>query len=131
MPRMFSNLVFVYGTLLRGETNHHLLSRCECLGAWQTPPRFTLVDVGPYPVLCTGGSGAVSGEVYAIDGVALARLDELEGYPNLYDRGRIVTPWGPAWFYFQRRRPSGARVLPGGDWRRRGIWRGIRERRDG
>lgn len=110
---------FVYGTLLTGENNHGLLAPARLLGEWSTPPRFTLYDFGPYPILCNRGTQSVVGEVYAIDGAILKQLDELEDYPAHYDRGRIVTPWGPAWFYFQRRPPVRCRVIPAADWRRR------------
>jgi gamma-glutamylcyclotransferase (GGCT)/AIG2-like uncharacterized protein YtfP len=111
--------VFVYGTLLQGESNHRLLADAECLGKWAMPPRFTLYDIGPYPILCTHGQQSVTGEVYRINGAILARLDELEDYPTHYDRDRIVTPWGPAWFYFQRQRPARGSVIVAGDWRHR------------
>ena len=54
--------VFVYGTLLTGESNHAWLKGASCLGRWTTPPRFTLIDLGPYPVLSAGGRTAVTGE---------------------------------------------------------------------
>lgn len=111
--------VFVYGTLLAGEGNHHCLQGAECLGEWTTPPRFSLYDTGPFPVLCDHGQRRVRGEVYAINGAFLKRLDQLEGYPHHYLRALISTPWGPAWFYYQRRVPARARMIPGGDWRRR------------
>lgn len=110
-------LVFVYGTLLKGESNHRWLGGARCLGDWTTPPRFTLYDVGPYPVLCVHGMKAVRGEVYVIDRSHLKRLDELEGYPHHYRRDLITTRWGPAWFYFQHGAPARARLIPQGDWR--------------
>lgn len=112
--------VFVYGTLLAGESNHHWLRGAERLGEWATPPRFSLYDTGPFPALCDHGTARVKGEVYRINGSQLTQLDQLEGYPHHYDRARIITPWGPAWYYFQRRRPVRARLIPAGDWRRRG-----------
>lgn len=111
--------VFVYGTLLAGEPNHGLLARARLLGEWSTPPRFTLYDFGPYPILCNQGTQSVAGEVYRIDAPILKRLDKLEDYPDHYDRARITTPWGPTWFYFQRRPPSRCRVIPAADWRQR------------
>lgn len=112
--------VFVYGTLLSGENNHGLLARAWLLGEWSTPPRFILYDFGPYPILCTRGTQSVAGEVYRIDPAILKKLDELEDYPDHYDRARITTPWGPAWFYFQRRPPARCRAIPAADWRQRG-----------
>jgi|TARA_R100000935_G_scaffold8691_1_gene18111 gamma-glutamylaminecyclotransferase len=110
--------VFVYGTLLAGESNHAWLKGASCLGRWTTPPRFTLIDLGPYPVLSAGGRTAVTGEVYRISRLILQRLDVLEGYPADYQRRLIDTPWGRAWVYLRASAPAG-RPLHHGDWRRR------------
>ncbi len=48
----------------------------------------TLYDYGAFPAM-TEGSGAVYGEVYEINDAALARLDQLEGHPNFYQRMKI------------------------------------------
>src|SRR5215471_201591 len=44
-------IVFVYGTLKRGERNHRLLADQEFLGAAVTVPRYRVFDLGPYPGL--------------------------------------------------------------------------------
>ena len=59
--------VFVYGTLLAGEPNHRLLEAASFVGPAETPPVFSLVDLGPFPALVGGGAGAVVGEVYEVD----------------------------------------------------------------
>lgn len=111
--------VFVYGTLLRGEANHHWLRGARLLGEWRTPPCFTLYDLGPYPALCERGNQRVRGEVYETDPRGMKALDELEGYPAHYDRRRIRTPWGLAWIYFMHYPPERAVPVPSGDWRLR------------
>lgn len=83
-------LVFVYGTLLRGERNHGLLSGSSSLGRRQTAPEFTLYDLGSYPGAAEGGETAIKGELYQVDQHTLARLDRLEGHPRFYRR-RTVT----------------------------------------
>jgi gamma-glutamylaminecyclotransferase len=110
--------VFVYGTLLRGEVNHHLLHDARLLGAHRTEPRFTLLVLGAYPGLVDGGDTAVSGEVYAVDAAGLKRLDRLEDYPRLYDRKLIATEHGSAWVYLYRGRRRDRARLADGDWRR-------------
>jgi gamma-glutamylcyclotransferase (GGCT)/AIG2-like uncharacterized protein YtfP len=111
------HLVFVYGTLLKGEANHRLLAGAEPLGTHRTRPCFTLLDLGAYPGAVAGGATAIGGEVYRIDGGTLARLDRLEEYPRLYDRRPIDTPYGRAWIYLYRGRRADRPAIPWGDWR--------------
>lgn len=117
---MRQHKVFVYGTLMRGEDNHHLLRNASLLGVAHTPPRYRLFSLGRYPVACPGGSQPIKGEVYGVSQRGLALLDELEEYPRDYRRGAIDTPFGPAWIYYQPKPASGARPIPIGDWRRFG-----------
>ena len=111
------HLVFVYGTLLRGEVNHHRLAGAERLGDCRTEPCFTLFNLYAYPGLGRGGRTAVAGEVYRVDGAGLRFLDRLEDYPRLYDRQLIPTPFGRAWVYLYRGDLSDRPVIQGGDWR--------------
>ncbi|XP_036331369.1 putative gamma-glutamylcyclotransferase CG2811 isoform X1 [Rhagoletis pomonella] len=87
--------VFVYGTLKRGEPNHHWLTRpenghsrfvCEA----QTVQKFPLV-IGtryniPFLLNKPGAGHNICGEVYEVDDTMFANLDVLEDYPNYYDR---------------------------------------------
>jgi gamma-glutamylcyclotransferase (GGCT)/AIG2-like uncharacterized protein YtfP len=126
--------VFVYGTLLRGEVNHHLLHGARFLGEHRTEPRFTLLALGAYPGLVAGGDTPVFGEVYAVDAAGLLRLDQLEDYPRLYDRRLIPTTHGSAWVYLYRGGRRDRQRLADGDWRsfsRAGVRAGAaRARRD-
>ncbi len=108
--------VFVYGTLRQGQANETFLSGASLLGPHRTAPCFRMLDLGPYPGVVSGGTTAIHGEVYAIDGQVLALLDRLEDYPTSYDRQRIPTPWGPAFIYLYRRPVPKARLVPSGDW---------------
>jgi len=109
--------VFVYGTLLRGEVNHHLLAGAVLLGPHRTPAAFTLYDLGTYPGLVRGGVTAVLGEVYRIDGTAMIRLDALEEYPRLYGRFLMPTPYGSSWIYHYRGDVRGRPAIRSGNWR--------------
>ena len=111
------HLVFVYGTLLSGEVNHYLLTAAEMIGLHRTEPCFTMLDLGAYPGVARGGSTAIAGEIYRIDGKGLERLDRLEDYPRMYDRIRIHSPHGRAWIYVYRGRLQDRQVIRSGDWR--------------
>ena len=113
---MRQHKVFVYGTLMRGESNHQFLRKARFLGPARTSPGYRLFSVGPYPVLCPGGRQSVKGEVYGVSKRELALLDELEDYPLLYQRRPIATPYGRAWVYLQLQPPPGSRLLSSGSW---------------
>jgi gamma-glutamylaminecyclotransferase len=112
--------VFVYGTLLRGEANHDRLTGCRFGGDARTAPLFSLLDLGPYPALVTGGVTAVAGELYLVPPQRLEELDRFEGHPALYLRSRIRLERGFAQAYLASTgRIMTGRAIAGGDWRRR------------
>lgn len=87
--------VFVYGTLKRGEPNHYWLTKENkgfakfvCNG--KTDRKFPLIIATKYNIpflLNVPNTGHnVHGEIYSIDDKMLSNLDELEDYPELYDR---------------------------------------------
>jgi gamma-glutamylcyclotransferase (GGCT)/AIG2-like uncharacterized protein YtfP len=77
---MATRLLFVYGTLKRGCSNHALLACQQFLREVRTPPHYRLYDCGPYPGMVQDAQGgvAVRGEIWQIDEDAFARLDEFE-----------------------------------------------------
>jgi gamma-glutamylcyclotransferase (GGCT)/AIG2-like uncharacterized protein YtfP len=109
--------IFVYGTLLQGESNHGLLAEAEFLGI----DRLTnaqLFDLGDYPMI-VAGEGLVLGEAYRISPAILQKLDILEEHPDYYQRGLVTlqssriafTYWG---------RPDlvvGCPMIASGGWR--------------
>ena len=126
---------FVYGTLLRGHPNHHLIRG----GTLSVEPAVlsgaSMYDAGSYPYVVLGGSEEVRGELVHIRpeayGEVLAVLDRLEDFRgpgdpgNDYDRvaltvttgaGRRVRAWvyvaGPA----SRQAVAAMPAVPGGDW---------------
>ena len=62
---MKNNYVFTYGTLLRGERNHHLISDedfvCEA-----TVNGFIMFNLGTYPGIYPGDD-VIEGEIYLVD----------------------------------------------------------------
>lgn len=109
------HLLFVYGTLRQGESNQDFLAGSQCLGHFDTPPFYALYDLGPYPAVIEGHD-SISGEVYLIDDVTLARIDELEDVPVEYRRERIDTPFGQAWIYLYQDVSQLDVLIASGDW---------------
>ncbi|KAB0463124.1 gamma-glutamylcyclotransferase family protein [Vibrio kanaloae] len=109
------HLVFVYGTLRQGQSNHHYVQGCELLGRFDTPKEFALFDLGAYPAL-TCGSKSVAGEVYVINDEVLASLDQLEDVPVEYRREQIETIFGLAWVYLYQLELTANKEILSGDW---------------
>jgi gamma-glutamylcyclotransferase (GGCT)/AIG2-like uncharacterized protein YtfP len=91
-------LIFVYGTLKRGGSNHHYLTGQKFLGAARTPPGFRLYDLGGYPGMIPqfDDRDGVTGEVWSVDAACLAQLDLLEGLAEgLYRRvpAKLLPPF--------------------------------------
>jgi gamma-glutamylcyclotransferase (GGCT)/AIG2-like uncharacterized protein YtfP len=112
--------VFVYGTLLAGESNHRLLDRAEFVGEAETEVGFTMLDLGSFPGVVRAGEGRVVGEVYQVDERTLAKLDQLEGHPYFYRRERIRLDDGRVVDgYILRDGFRGRKIIAGGSWRDR------------
>jgi len=100
------HVVFVYGTLKRGFSNHFYLEGSEFLGEDFTKDRYFMSVFGGIPFVFRDSSeskskGFIKGEVYIVDGSVLCMLDELEGHPDEYKREIIdLKDFGKAWFYF-------------------------------
>ncbi|WCP66793.1 gamma-glutamylcyclotransferase [Vibrio tubiashii] len=108
-------LVFVYGTLRQGQSNHHLLAHSEWLGKHATPPIYSLYDLGAYPAVVDGHS-VIYGEVYRVDEQTLRQLDRLEDVPITYRREQIDTPFGLAWMYIYQQAHQLESLISSGDW---------------
>ncbi len=113
--------LFVYGSLLSGERHAARLGGSRLVGEARTEARYTLVDLGAYPALLEGGTTPVSGEVYEVDGAALAALDEFEGHPDEYRRTPVRLLGGDVAdaYVLPREQARHGRVVPGGNWRAR------------
>ena len=87
-----NTLLFVYGTLKQGCSNHAHLAGQTFVATARTPPGYRLYDFGGYPgiVATPEASEGVVGEVWSVDDAALERLDRFEGvHEGLYRRERI------------------------------------------
>ena len=114
-----ADLLFVYGTLMRGLPLHRLLQAgARYVGAGKV--RDQLFDLGAYPAAIPDPSGTVHGELYRVEAPALwAALDSVEG-PQ-YHRGEatvaIRDETVTACVYWYVGPLSGAVPIPGGDYR--------------
>jgi len=81
-------LMFVYGTLQRGQRNNHLLAGQTCLGRAVTVEKFAMVNVGFPFMLREPRTAPVVGELFDIgdDTACLKRIDRLEAEGSMYDR---------------------------------------------
>ena len=85
-------LLFVYGTLKRGCSNHRYLANQTFVGVARTVPGFCLYDLGGYPGIAAkeDDRDGVVGEVWSVDAAALAELDRFEGvHEGLYRRAQL------------------------------------------
>jgi len=123
--------LFVYGTLMSGESRAHVLPAhgAALAGSGSVPGR--LIDLGDHPGLLLGGDGScVEGELHRLrEREALFReTDGIEGFPG-YDRSPWVyrraivsarTSAGGsvrAWVYIYDGPPGRSRILRSGSWR--------------
>ena len=90
---VFSHNVFVYGILMCGEQEAVLHGYKKIVGLG-----------GFYTVVPDEGSH-VSGELLRVDSATLNRFDVIEGYPDYYDREKLLVEingqYEDAWVYAQ------------------------------
>jgi len=120
-----SLVVFVYGTLRGGGSNHFRMERARFVGAARVRGRLYRIDWYPGLVFDSEGDW-ISGELYAVDAVLLAELDEFEGLAVgeasgcEYRRVQVMADSGsgavPAWAWEWLGPVEEARRLAGGDW---------------
>lgn len=106
------HLVFVYGSLMHGLHNHHLLSKSKYLGTARTLfDKYEMYSAGSFPVLrevADDEGNYVYGEVYAVDVDTFMRLDALESNGVMYSRKQTrvklhnqhQTPIEKCWTYY-------------------------------
>lgn len=115
-------LVFVYGTLRRGQHNARVLGDSVYCGQSRTEAAYIMLHLGGFPAIVTAPKGfgrSIVGEVYAVDDATLADLDRLEGAPDFYRREMITLPdnGDQAWVYILNDDTTRAYpIIPSGDW---------------
>ncbi|WP_377891095.1 gamma-glutamylcyclotransferase [Alkalihalobacillus sp. R86527] len=119
------HVVFVYGTLRKGESNHHVIEGATLLEeySWTSGE---LYDTGAgYPAMFESSESVVYGEIYKVNDTILSRIDVLEGFQvgrtaNLYERViQTVQSKGnqyDAITYIMKTRPSSFQRIDSGNW---------------
>lgn len=83
---MSKTILFFYGSLRRGGTNHFRIADQSFLGEAVTVPKYRLIDLGRYQgMIRDDATGiAIPGELWEVDELSLAELDTFEGtdYPR-------------------------------------------------
>tara|TARA_Y100000766_G_scaffold264070_1_gene256602 strand:- start:16406 stop:17287 length:882 start_codon:yes stop_codon:yes gene_type:complete len=124
--------IFVYGTLMHGESRHPTLLQC-CIGEGRpASTKGALVDLDDYPGMLTGEEGTIHGEVYHIDQVytTLQSLDTIEGFygyganDSLFTRTivQIDTEQGLEWawaYAYNRDAEDNLTRIESGNWKNR------------
>lgn len=120
--------LFVYGTLLTGEANHHIVAP-YLMAVEPGTIQGKLYHVGPYPALMPSdkhGDGVIAGEWMVVKEAGLPALDRLENYyapgdpRNEYERMLVTDIRGnrEGWVYvYVRSDPSGYPEIASGSWR--------------
>ena len=115
-------MIFVYGTLRRGEPNYRRYLAHEgakFVTEAHTWPEFDLITLGGYPGMLPQGSVSVMGEVFDVDENTLSAMDRLEGHPNFYHRTpiRLANGMDVEAYLLPRKRDFVKREhIPHGDW---------------
>lgn len=82
--------VAVYGSLKKGYSNHPLLSSSKLLFA-QWVQGFTMSSLSAFPACHEADTDKeVWVEVYEVTPEVFTRLDQLEGYPRMYNRKQLL-----------------------------------------
>ena len=90
--------VFVYGTLMTGENNHHFLENSKILKK-AAVEGYEMYNVGWYPAIVPGNS-RILGELYEVPNEDMPSIDMLEGEGSLYIRKcEITTDYELAYIY--------------------------------
>ena len=110
--------LFVYGTLKKGYSNHDLLQNSHFYGEVKMWMPFKMFDLGLFPALQCSRSNLcwIEGEVYEVPDQVMKRLDELEGYPDFYEKTTLNTKFGDTTLYYLNVKEKGMTVIPNGKW---------------
>ncbi|UOQ43704.1 gamma-glutamylcyclotransferase [Halobacillus salinarum] len=115
--------VFVYGTLLNGESNHHIAVP-HLLKSEPGTIHGCLYNVGRYPAVVLNDKNKITGEWFTITEEGLRQFDTLEGHEpgstnNHYDRVWIADANNDQEGYvytFTEEQAAALEEIPSGNW---------------
>ena len=112
-------VVFVYGTLRMGYSNHRLIIDCRFIDEGRTVKEYAMYANGIPYVSETEQVSQIYGELYLVSSKILFNLDMLEGHPSWYKRKKvpIETFSGKiynAWLYFNETKTNN--LIKSGDY---------------
>lgn len=114
--------LFVYGSLMKGYSNHRVLDGARFIGRSKTMQGFRMHSLEFYPGVChDADSGSqVHGEIYEVDADVLTRVDRLEGHPRFYRRTLIQLEDGTTaeTYLLRDDQVENLPVVATGDWRK-------------
>ena len=118
---LMSELIFVYGSLRRGASNHFRMKDSEYLGCAQI--KGTLIKVDWYPGLLLEGDSWIHGEVYQVEESTLRELDAFEGvgsqnseYQRIHHEVLLNQQPTKVWVYEWLGGVLDYEILASGDW---------------
>ena len=124
--------IFVYGTLMKGESRHPTLSEYSIGEGRLASTDGMLIDLDDYPGMLTGKEGTVYGEVYQIGQMfpTLKTLDTIEGFYGYQSKGslftrtivQIKTEHGKEWawtYAYNNHDEENVHVIESGNWKKR------------
>jgi len=107
------SLLFVYGSLKRGQANHGKLGGAPFVSVTRTVAQFALRLVESYPAL-SPGVRSIGGELFWVSPARLSLLDEFEG--DGYIRAEIDLVDGRRAVSYVSRVPDAGLPLEGDEW---------------
>ena len=81
-------LLFVYGTLMSGQSAHEILNESTYRGKYVLKD-YAMFDLGSFPAIKSKTGETVIGEVYVISKDLIPDLDRYEGEGSLYSRQQV------------------------------------------
>lgn len=91
-------MVFVYGTLKKGQPNYHHFDnpengKAKFIARGHTEVAYPLIIATrwnlPFLLFAPGKGTIVEGEIYDVDSTMMSWMDDFEGHPEVYQREKI------------------------------------------